>query len=318
MTTEEIQIKGMHCNSCEKTITRTFAKKGIIVHTIAYGSGIAMITHNNISKEKIKRILETKGYTLDDGAHSGNNDNSKNNVKRAQEGSNHCSMPKTTKKLAQSTKNLEKDILTNGFLALSILLLVQTLLALDIYSKFPGYSQKYFLPLLYLPIAIVTNIIAIWHQRAYRGDVSCMTGMMIGMTIGMTTGFMVGGIVGLTNGMFTGSIVGVAIGSIAGIYAGNCCGIMGMMEGMMAGLMGGLMGAMTTVMMVIDHVEIFLPILLVLCIIILAGLMRVVMQEHEDKNDGLEPWPFTAVLAVSFIVMFILSMIVVIAPKGLY
>jgi hypothetical protein len=211
----------------------------------------------------------------------------------------------------------ERQILTNGIIALAVLLLLQFALAKFLYPRF-DYQDKYLLPLLYLPIVIVTNIIAIWHQRAHRVDVGLMTGMMIGMTIGMTSGFTVGAIVGLTNGMFIGALTGMLVGIGAGAYAGKCCGTMGIMEGMMAGLMSGTMGAMLTVMLVADHVQLFLPILIGICVIILAGLMRVVVEEHHGKTVEISAWPLRLVLGISLLLMLAISLVIVLAPKGLY
>jgi hypothetical protein len=200
---------------------------------------------------------------------------------------------------------------------LAVLLVIQAAMILFLYRSMPDYANKYFLPLLYVPIVVVTNVMALWHQRAYHNNVSCMTGMMIGMTIGMTTGFGVGAIVGLTNGMFTGSLVGTLVGIGAGVYAGKCCGTMGAMEGMMAGLMSGTMGAMLTVMMVIDRVEIFLPILILINTIILAGLMKVVVDEHAGTSDA-QPWPIWAVFGISLLSTVIISLIIMLADKGFY
>lgn len=297
MTTENITIEGMHCAACEKNIARALAKEGITVTKIAHNTGKATVTHDGISKETMRQALRARGYDLTHDAKEGTK--------------------KISRKAVRGTK-IETKVLTNGLLTLIILLIIQTLLIYGIYSRFGDYKQQYFMPLVYIPIVIVTNIIALWHQRAYARSTSCMTGMMVGMTIGMMTGFGIGAIVGLTNGMFTGSIVGMAIGMAAGVYAGNCCGTMGIMEGMMAGLMGGTMGAMLTVMMVVDHVEWFLPILILTDTIILGFMMRMTYEEYDDAEDGLRPWPSIAVLAAGFVIMTIISAIIMFTPKGIY
>ncbi|HIH24818.1 TPA: hypothetical protein HA251_07335 [Candidatus Woesearchaeota archaeon] len=301
MKTEDITIEGMHCASCEKNITRALAKQGVTVTSIAHNTGKALVKHEGIPREAMRQALRARGYDLADDA------------KERKE--------KSPRKAAREIP-IETTVLTNGFLTLTVLLIVQTLLIYGIYSKVGDYKQQYFMPLIYLPIVIVTNIVALWHQRAYARNTSCMTGMMVGMTLGMMTGFGIGAIVGLTNGMFTGSIVGMIVGIIAGVYAGNCCGTMGIMEGMMAGLMGGTMGAMLTVMMVVDHVEWFLPILILTDTIILGFMMRMIYEEYHDAHDGakdgLRPWPFTAVLAAGFIIMALISAIIIFTPKGIY
>lgn len=297
MMTENITVEGMHCASCEKNITRALAKEGITVTKIAHNTGKATVTHDGISRETMRQALRAKGYELTDDPKE--------------------RLGKRPRKATRGT-TIETTVLTNGFLTLTILLIIQTLLIYGIYSKIGDYKQQYFMPLVYLPIVIVTNIVALWHQRAYARKTSCMTGMMVGMTIGMMTGFGIGAIVGLTNGMFTGSLVGMIVGMAAGIYAGNCCGTMGVMEGMMAGLMGGTMGAMLTVMMVVDHVEWFLPILIITDTIILGFMMRMTYEEYDDAQDGLRPWPFTAVLAAGFAIMTLISAIIMLTPKGIY
>jgi copper chaperone CopZ len=301
MTTETIIIEGMHCDACERTITRALAKAGASVESISYTKGRATIAHNGIDRRELQRVLQSKGYDL-----------------KQEEKTPEGRAGRKRKSVSLSESTVETAILTNGFLTLVILLIVQTLLIVGIYARFPGYQQKYFLPLFYLPVVIVTNMVALWHQRAYVKSVSCMTGMMVGMTIGMMTGFGVGAIVGLTNGMFLGSVIGVGIGMFAGIYAGWCCGTMGIMEGMMAGLMSGTMGAMITVMMVLDHVELFLPLLIIIDTIILAGMMRMTVEENADADVETKPWPMSAVLAVSFIAMLAISALIVLLPKGLY
>jgi hypothetical protein len=207
-------------------------------------------------------------------------------------------------------------VLINGLLVLVILLVVQMVLTLGLYPLLPGFVSSHFWLFLYLGLAVVINLVALWHQRSYQREVSCMTGMMVGMTIGMTTGFLIGAIIGLTNGMFTGSIVGTLAGIVAGVYAGRCCGTMGVMEGMMAGLMSGTMGAMLTVMMVTDHVMWFLPFLFAVCIAILIGLLRVV--EEERGENPARPWPMVAMIAIGFVAILVLSIVMVLAPKGAY
>ena len=295
MVREEITIKGMHCSSCEKTITRALKREGITVESISFKTGKATVSHQGVSSSSINALLGSKGYSIAEGR------------------------PVTGKDATtRSTYQLEKTILVNGVLTLAILLIIQAALAFLLYTRLPGYSGKYLLAFLYVPVAIVTNIVALWHQRAYRQNVSCMTGMMVGMTIGMSTGFSIGGIVGLINGMFTGALVGVFAGMAAGAYAGRCCGTMGTMEGMMAGLMGGTMGAMLSVMLVSDHVEIFLPLLILTNTIILGGLMRVVVEEHEGQSQDAQPWSLPAVLGASMLLMLVISAIMLLAPKGLY
>jgi len=286
----EIEIQGMHCDACEKTITRALAKEDITIRRISYKTGKATV-EGDMDKERIARIISTKGYSL--------------------------KHPKSEPS-RQERKNteVEKTMLVNGIFVLGTLLIVQTLLTIGIYARLPGYVPRQFWLFIIIPIALTANIIALWHQRAYRKEVSCMTGMMVGMTIGMTTGFMVGAIFGLTNGMFWGSVIGTLVGIGAGVYAGRCCGTMGVMEGTMAGLMSGTMGAMLTVMMVSDHPEWFMAFLFVICIAILGGMMRTTWEENHETR--VEAWPVSSVIAVTFSIMLILSMLILVLPKGIY
>lgn len=283
----ELKIKGMHCDACEKTITRALEKEGMRVENISYKEGKAQVT-GTIPEARIQKVLSAKGYSLE------------------------------RERKRKHTYENEKKILLQGTLAFGITLLLQLILAFTLYKTMPGYSGKYFLPLLYVPIAVVAAIIALWHQRSYSKNVSCMTGMMIGMTIGMTTGFSIGAISGLVNGMFYGALIGTTVGIAAGVYAGKCCGTMGVMEGMMAGLMSGTMGAMLTVMMVVDHVEIFLPILIAIDTVITAGMMKIVIDEHADENAELKPWRFSYVLLASIALTVLISAAIMLTPKSIY
>jgi copper chaperone CopZ len=277
---KDITISGMHCEACEKTITRTLEKGGAKVHAISHKKGKATIS--GVSDQEADALIKPKGYRV----------------------------------RGSSSWSFEKSLLTNSFLILIGLTLLQAMLILFVYAKLPGYNGKYLLPLLYLPFVITTNLVALWHQRSYGSEVGCMAGMMIGMTMGMMAGFMIGAIVGLINGMFIGSLVGVGIGLAAGVYAGRCCGIMGTMEGMMAGLMGGLMGAMTSTMMVADHIEIFLPILLVICATILGGL--IVMVAKDNASTKPKPWPLWRVTAIGLFLTVVIGILIIFAPKGIY
>jgi copper chaperone CopZ len=294
METEEITIKGMHCQSCEKTLRHALEKDGISVESISHKDGKARIRHEHRSKKEIDAIIKSHGYEL-------------------------AGPRRTGQSLMAATYATEKAIATNGLLALCALLILQIALAYKLYPSIPGYRSEALIPLLILPVAIVVNAVALWHQRAYRRDVSCMTGMMIGMTIGMTSGFLIGAIAGLFNGMFFGALIGLAVGMAAGAYAGKCCGIMGVMEGMMAGLMGGTMGAMLTIMMIAQYPVAFITILTLLCAAILAGLMIVIMREHAGcLQEHVRPWPLLPVLIGSAALMIALSAIMLTLPRGLW
>ena len=181
----------------------------------------------------------------------------------------------------------------------------------------PSFMEKTGWYIFYLIIAVVANAIAIYHLKAYRNAVTCMTGMMIGMTIGMISGFTLGYLVGATNGMFMGSMYGMIVGMAAGAWTGKCCGIMGLMEGMMAGLMGGSMGAMLSVMMLFDHILLFTPFFLLACIIILFGLGHLVYKEHASSDEKIiKPYSLSLFFVVCFMVTTLTVIIMIYVPKA--
>lgn len=293
MTTQEITIKGTHCAACARVITRDLAKEGVAVQRIDIKTGKATIEHADVSKRRIADALARRGYTLSD-------------ARKA---------PITS---AAPTASVEHRIITAGLGAITILIILQWLFLRYIAPSFPTWNPKYLAPLLLLAIAIGVNLMAIWHQRAYRREVSCMTGMMVGMTIGMSTGFMVGAIAGLLNGMFWGATIGILVGIPAGVYAGRCCGIMGAMEGIMAGFMGGTMGAMLTVMMLLEHPVVFIAITIAVNGVALAGLMRVIAQEHEGTDAKVAPWPAWIAITIATAIMLVTTTLILLLPRGLY
>ncbi len=294
MTTQEITIEGTHCAACARVITRDLAKEDVTVQRIDVKTGKAIIEHADVSKRRIADALARHGYKLSD------------TKKKA---ANPAATPSTA---------VERRIIAAGAVGLAILIGIQSLFLRYLAPSFPAWSPKYVAPLLLLAVAVGVNLMAIWHQRAYRREVSCMTGMMVGMTIGMSTGFMIGAVAGLLNGMFWGATIGILLGIPAGVYAGRCCGIMGAMEGIMAGFMGGTMGAMLTVMMVLEHPVIFIAITIAVNGIALAGLMRVIAQEHEGTGAEIMPWPAWAAIVVAAAIMLVTTALTLLLPRGLY
>jgi hypothetical protein len=295
MIVEDVIITGMHCAACERVVPRALEKLGVQVSSLSR-SGQARIARNGVANAAIEDALSLKGYGIE---WSDRNQRAQRN------------------QFATTLLPIEKRLLLTGGLTLLGLLLLQVLAVLFFLPNFQDHVAKYNASYVYIPIIIVTNVVALWHQRAYRATVSCMHGMMVGMTIGMTTGFGIGAIVGLINGMFWGSIIGMVVGIAAGAYAGRCCGTMGVMEGMMAGLMGGTMGAMLTVMMVLDHAAVFLPILIAVLTAILVGLVKMVIESRPDRCE-LRPWPAWVVIAISVGATIAITVFMAIAPKGLY
>jgi len=290
----KMTIQGMHCAACERRITRTLQKEGVVVRDINHTTGVLDAELNGKTTDDVSRVITPLGYAITSAT--------------------------TTKKRVNTTAkrdaqpNAERHIMYNSIFALAITLLIQGALVATIYPRMDGWGAQYLIPLLLVPVALVANMAALWHQRAYRHDVSCMTGMMVGMTIGMTTGLTIGAIGGLLNGMFWGSVIGLVVGMIAGAYAGACCGAMGIMEGLMAGFMGGTMGAMLTVMMIAEHPVVFLAITVLIMMGILIGLARIVASEHEGRQADISPWPLWAVTVISTTTTIVLSAIMLLLP----
>lgn len=285
MAERTITIRGMHCASCEKSLRRAFARAGIRAKNISHAQGTATVEYEG--EKDLGAIVRAAGYALKESP-------------------------------AAAVPGHERNTVAITLAALVALTALQWALAARLYSRLPGYGEHLLLPLLALPAAVLINLAALWHQRAYQEDVSCMTGMMVGMTIGMTTGMTVGYIAGLLNGMFYGALIGAALAMGAGAYAGRCCGIMGTMEGLMAGLMGGTMGAMLGVMMAADHPLIFLLLLIAASAAILGGLMRVVYDEHRTHAHSVRAWPAWAVVAAGTGIMVALSILMLLLPGGFY
>ncbi len=158
------------------------------------------------------------------------------------------------------------------------------------------------LPFLYLAAwGTALSAGVLWHFKAYRGDFTCMTGMMIGMTLGMVPGFLAGTLIGALNGLFPGTVLGMLIGMAVGSWAGKCCGVMGVMEAMMAGLMAGTMGAMMALMLLNQYYLPFLVILNASTTLMLLGLSYAMYRESgPTPARQLHPARFGLVTIIAF------------------
>ena len=213
------------------------------------------------------------------------------------------------KELWAESKILKMSLLS--FLLISACGFILYLLFLEGQS---GFASR--LPFLaYSALSAVAITASVAHYRAHKGQFTCMEGMMIGMTIGMMAGFLFGAIIGATNGMFSGSVFGMAVGIVAGAYCGKCCGIMGVMEGMMAGLMGGTMGAMLTVMMITDRVLLFMPLFVISCLAILAGLTYMVYNTAGKRVEK-QLMGFGKFFAVAIFLFLLTLASMLLAPRG--
>ena len=215
-------------------------------------------------------------------------------------------------------KLFEKEVLEVALFTFVGLFLIFGVLHKFYFSNIPTYISKYPWYFFYTIVAVVANATAIYHLKAYRNAVTCMTGMMIGMTIGMITGFTLGYLVGATNGMFIGTVYGIILGVAVGIWCGKCCGIMGIMEGAMAGLMGGSMGAMLSVMMLSDHILLFTPFFILVCMGILFGLGHIVFKEHAASEEKIiKPYSLSVFFVICLVITTITILLMLYGPKSI-
>lgn len=215
-------------------------------------------------------------------------------------------------KLLKAEKNMLMLAIV-GFIVLSIT---------EIMFYFAFLKQSSIVLLQFMIYIIISTVFigsTVWHIKHYREYFSCSTGMMIGMTVGMMSGFMIGAIIGATNGMFIGSVVGLFTGITIGVWCTRTCGIMSTIESMMAGLMAGTMGAMISVMLISDNILLFMPILIGICSITLAGMSYMIYKEHEEhreKIQKLDKYDMTIYLTAMFILAIVLTTIVIWGPKS--
>lgn len=185
-------------------------------------------------------------------------------------------------------------------------------------SSIPDFLTKYGMWLAYLDISIASLGASIWYMAAHKGNVTCMTGMMIGMTVGMQAGMMIGAVVGGTNGFFTGAMVGMTVAVVAGTLTGAVCGVMGAVQGLMSGIMAGTMGAMITVMMFTDKVGVFMPYYIALNVLVLIGLVYLFYEEVvEGKKDVKKvPADFVTFASACVVIAAVLTAIMIYGPKS--
>ncbi|MFA6908887.1 MAG: heavy-metal-associated domain-containing protein [Patescibacteria group bacterium] len=311
MRTQDIYMSGMHCDACEKTITRVLDRIGVRVVSIRHTDPRVRIeyTDDRLVFTDIVKAINDVGYDATE------------------------TMPAVTKSLSfiGHVRNIKRSLLsdreayvTEKRILWSTLATLGVVAALEylMYFIFFWNTENFWIQhgqyIAYLTVAVVALGGAIKHQRAYRGAVSCMSGMMIGMTIGMMAGLLIGIVIGATNGMFVGSVFTMAVAMGVGAWVGACCGVMGAMEGLMAGLMGGTMGPMLAVMLISDRIGYFFPIFFIACLIILGGLSYMVYKENKGRTPDVRPyafWPYTFVNAG---VVIIGTILIVAGPRAAF
>ncbi len=211
---------------------------------------------------------------------------------------------------------VEKQMIQTAIWTFIVLVVIEIIAYYVVFKNIPDFLGKYGYYLALLVIAVVVNAIAVWHIKAYKRVMPCMTGMMLGMTIGMASSLSLSMVVGAVNGMFIGSLVGVILGMGLGAWIGNCCGVMGVMEGMMAGLMGGTMGPMIS-LMALQFAPHLITVVLISIIFILFGLVYMLYQEEKvlEERTPYQGYSFIPFSAACIILTLILTFIMVYGPK---
>ncbi len=300
----KIYIPDIECESCSKLIDKKFSKiEGVSNHKIHFDSMDIEYNDNTIKAEDLVVAVEDLGFRA-----------SVRPFERK-------SFSERWKDFKENTHKYETVIeaIQYGFLAFIILLALDAVAFVGFLdSAIPNFFSHYAWWLFYLDLSVASIGATIWYMSSYKGNVTCMTGMMIGMTVGMQSGMMIGAVVGGSNGFFTGAIVGMTVAVIAGTLTGAVCGIMGAVQGMMSGVMAGTMGAMITIMMFTDHVLIFMPYYMLINVVILLGLIYLFYEEVVEgkKNVKIKSSDFMTFVSACIIITTILTLIMIYGPKS--
>lgn len=311
METVELKISGMTCGSCEKLIIGAVEAQGGKVLHVSAKEGRAKIEIEEGRKEKAYSKIREHGYSISQSWEESLFEDKKEEMLGFEQ-----ELGAYLKGLFGNARELEAE---RGILKMAAFSLV-VLVALSFFAYLLAWGNlahlaKLYPFVLYGLAAEVAVLASIAHVNSYKGQATCMNGMMIGMTVGMMGGFLLGGVVGATNGMFVGSLAGMAGGMLTGYFTGKCCGIMGVMEGLMAGLMGGTMGAMLTVMMIADNLMLFMPVFFACCLAILFGLAFMLHQEQGGRERRV-PISFGSFFMLALIVGIALAALILYGPKS--
>jgi copper chaperone CopZ len=307
----DLTLHGMHCDSCGKIIERTVQKfEGARIQEFdTVNNRIILACSSGDQLGEIRGALLAKGYqTLLPG-------------EEAQEGFEAGSIHRGIdfiKSVYTGTNGFETEntLVKYSTDALFIVLAVQALLYIFIFSRNPGFLSAYWSVTILTAVSVVALLFAYYHAYAFRKSFSCMCGMMTGMTFGMAGGFLIGAFVGATNGMFVGSLVGMAVGMALGYYTGRYCGVMGVMEGIMGGLMAGTMGAMLSVMMVFDHLVPFLLILTAIEGALLIAFSYMLYKEHGNMTPAMVKMDGISFIILALAIDLTLTVIFIYGPKA--
>ena len=317
LTTCAFSIKGMHCESCTKLLTKAISSlPGVSQVDIGLDTGTATVAYDPAQTDMaaIFSAVEKSGYAA---------------MSAGSPGPAHAftiaSLSGFLSRLFfdRSRLHMERGMLKTAALTFATLAVLEAVTYYAFFMGMPSFAAKnYGSYIFYLVLAVTLGGSSLWHLRAYRKRVSCQAGMMVGMTIGMLAGFLLGAIIGATNGMFVGATYGMLVGMAFGAYSGKCCGIMGIMEGLMAGLMGGLMGAMTTFMLLNENVLLFFPLLFSSSAVILMGLSYMVYRDFNNTAPGehgpasLKSYSFPLFITFAFILTMVSTWLIVYGPRS--
>lgn len=295
----KIYCPDLECGSCTKVLTKALGEVG--ANAILFSSDAVEFESEEKHPDKFISAIKNKGYRA----------------------SLHPFKKLTFRERAQDFfKNKQKYVheylmLQHTFYTLIILFVLEIMSYFAFFKVIPDFLSTYGWWILYVNLAIVSIGAAIWHFKSYKGQVTCMVGMMTGMTFGMQTGMVLGTIFGVTNGLFPGGMIGMLAAVGIGFYNGKCCGVMGVMEGMMAGVMGGVMGAMIGTMFAVDHILWFMPVFMLINLFIMWGLSYMLFEEMvEGKPDITRtPAPFWTFFSYCFVAIAILTILMIYGPK---
>ena len=304
MGVTKLYVPSLHCESCEKRISRVLGKEHG-VDSMSFEDDAINIVYDNdsITKSSIIDKIESLGYRVSDVPIDG--------LKFSERYKHYKENP--------NEYSIEKTSLYYALIMTVALWIVPILTYMAFFRDTQNFWSSYIWWFFYLNISIAFIGATIRVILSYNAKITGMTGMMIGMTIGMQTGMMIGAVLGATNGFFVGAMAGMILGVLVGAILGNCCGVMGVMEGMMAGLMGGTMGPMISVMMIADNILLFMPLYIIINIIILLGLWYMHYESAVYKAPRVvrKPIDFMTYASVSIVVCAVITFIMLYAPRNI-
>ncbi|MFH0962353.1 MAG: heavy-metal-associated domain-containing protein [archaeon] len=283
-----LKISGMHCNSCVTRVREALEAAGAKEVSIRLAKGglseVAFVSGGK-PEEIFVKAVEAEGYSI--GSHP---------EKKA-------------------PGKVEKSAAIWIVSALALFTLAEFGALFLFFGSSWLVQRAPWVFLLNLSAALSAGTIS--QLSAYRGEISCMSGMMLGMLAGMQAGLLTGYVLGATNGFFAGALFSTIFGMFFGWLAGRGSGLMGALQGLMSGFMGGAMGAMTSVMMVGYGFEIFTLWFSLANAGIFAGFFPLVVQYVSAGNVEVQKFSGAEFLAHFLSAATFLAAVFVFGPKGL-